>query len=316
MRPTDSRCGLGFGLSLGLALLASLAFPPERAAAQLDVRISAARDIFVAHEPVAVTLTITNRAGRDITLAGRGNAPWLTFQITDGAGNMVSPKRGKDFEPVLIPAGRTLTRTIAVNSAYSMTRLGAYRVLASIYFPQLDRYFRSNAVTVQIADGRELWQQVVGVPGERAGAGEYRRYVLLQFNTGTQRELYFRLLNERTGSVLITYSLGQLITVRQPQWTVDGENRLHVLHMGAPRTFAHTVIDANGTTVARETYREVGTGQPRLVQAGETDVIVQGGVSQGESDQAAASFDVPNLSDRPPGLPRIPSSSPSPGATP
>jgi hypothetical protein len=286
---------------LAAAFLVLLAVPGARA--QLTVTMQPSKKLYVAHEPIAVDVAITNRAGRDIVLAGRGT-PWLSFSVTDSNGNLVSPSGPNQFEPVMVPAGQMLSRRIAVNGIYPMGQKGLYRVSASVYFPQLDRYFQSQPVTIQVSDGRELWRQVVGVPAGREGEGTYRRYSLLSFNTGSERHLYVRVQNDRSGAVLATFSLGQFIAIRDPEWTIDRENRLHVLHLGAPRTYAHTVVDVDGEIVSRTVYREEAAGRPQLAPSGDGDVVVVGGISEEEAARNPLGPAIRMISERPDGLPR------------
>ncbi len=297
-----------FGLILAVFTLAIFS---NEASAQLSVQMKPTKGTFVAYEPVKVVLTITNRAGRDVVLSGRGKTPWLSFQVTDNHGNLISPRNEAMFQPVIVPPGQSLKRTITINSTYSMTERGVYRIQASVYFTQLDQFFNSRSETIQIADGKELWHQVLGVPEGNEGAGTYRRFSLLSFNTGAEKELYLRVQSEQTGAVLTTYSLGQVIMIREPQWTIDLENRLHILHMGAPRTYAHTVIGIDGSIVAREVYREQGVDRPKMISTPEGDVVVVGGISDAEEKKNPVSTNVRKLSERPPGLPK-----PASGAAP
>lgn len=290
------------------ALLASLAVAllllPQQASAQIGIAIEPSKTTFVAYEPINVTVTINNRAGRDVVLRGAGERPWLSFQVNDGNGNMIGGYRAAPkFEPVLIGAGQTLRRTIAVNNYYPMTQQGMYTLKATVYFPPLDQLFSSEVKKLQVSDGAEIMRQVVGVPDGLPGAGSYRRFSMLTFNSGSDKTLYLRVQNETTGAVLSTFPLGQIITVRQPEWTFDKENRLHILHMGAPKAFAHTVVDATGQIVARDVYREHNGTRPSLINPGTGDVIVQGGISDVEEKQGVLSADIHPLSERPPGLP-------------
>ncbi len=286
-------------------LLAALTMGISSVSAQISVSMEPVKKMYVVHEPTTVKVSIVNRAGRDLVLAGRGNSSWLTFDVTDSKGRLASSVRGTGIEPVLIPAGQQLTRTIAVNEYYSMGQLGLYRIRASAYFSQLDQYFSSTTETVQISEGREMWSQVVGVPEGQEGAGEFRRYSLLSFNNGSSRHLYVRVQREPSGGTLTTYSLGKLIVVRDPEWTVDSSNRLHVLHQGAPKTYAHTVVGANGEVLSREIYREQVGNRPRLSPDGVGDITVVGGVSDREArENPMGGLSVKKLSDRPPGLPR------------
>lgn len=269
--------------------------------AQMSVTMEPTKKLFVAYEPVMVTVSITNRAGRDIVLASRGTS-WLSFNVTDSNGNLLSPAGPTGFDPVMIPAGQMLSRKIKVNSMYPMGRKGLYRVSASVYFPQLDRYFQSQPATVQISDGRELWQQVVGVPEGREGEGTYRRYTLLSFNTGSERLLYLRVQDERTGSVFATFSLGQLMAIREPEWTIDGQNHLHILQLGAPRTYAHTVVDVDGQVVARKVYYEANGQRPQLAPTGTGEIVVSGGISEEDANRNPLGPSIHMISERPQGL--------------
>lgn len=287
-----------------LAAAGASIFAP-RAAAQISVTLEPTKQIYVAHEPVYAVLTITNRAGSDVVLRGPGNAPWLAFEVIDSQGHLVSPSKNVDYEPVIIPAGQTLQRKFAINQTYSMSTKGLYRVRANVYFPNLKQYFNSKQNTIHVSDGRELWHQVVGVPSGREGEGTYRRYTLLTFTNGTEKNLYIRVHDERTGAVYATFSLGQVIMVRNPERTIDQQNRLHLLHMGAPRTYAHTVIDVDGKVVSRDIYREDGGNRPQLAPSGVGDVVVVGGISQAEDEANPLDADIHRLSQRPGGLPRV-----------
>lgn len=288
-----------------LALAALFTFAP-RAEAQISVQMKPEKKIFVAYEPLNMIVSITNRAGRDVVLSGPSGSSgsWLSFEVSDSKGYLVSPKRVINFEPVIIPAGQTLQRTIPINRAYPMARKGQYKIRGNVYFPQLQKYFNSREETIQVSDGREIWHQVVGVPQGREGEGTYRRFSMLTFSNGAQKQLYVRVKQQENSAVRATYSLGPVIMVRNPEFTIDSENRLHSLHMAAPRTYAHTVIDVDGAVINREIYRE-DVDRPKLAAAGVGDVVVVGGVSEKESASNPIDADVRRLSERPKGMPRV-----------
>ncbi|MEM7012566.1 MAG: hypothetical protein AAF585_13910 [Verrucomicrobiota bacterium] len=288
-----------------LALVAVFTFAP-RAQAQISVQMQAEKKIYVAYEPLNMIVAITNRAGRDVVLSGPSgdSGSWLSFEVTDDKGYLISPKRAINFEPVIIPAGQTLQRKIPINRAYPMARKGEYRIKSNVYFPQLRKYFNSREQRIQVSDGREIWNQVVGVPQGREGEGTYRRYSMMTFSNGAKKELYLRIKQEENSAVRATYSLGPIITVRSPEFTIDKENRLHCLHMAAPRTYAHTVIDVDGVVVNREVYRE-DVNRPKLAAAGVGDVVVVGGVSEKEDAASPIDADIRRLSERPKGMPRV-----------
>jgi len=284
------------GLALGCGWLS-----PARG--QIVVSMEPTKKLYVAYEPIQMEISILNRAGRDVVLTGKGATPWLSFQITDQNGHLISPRSNTDFPPVMVPAGQMLSRKIAVNHLYPMNSRGMYRIQASVYFPQLDRYFNSRPETIQVSEARELWHQVVGVPDDHEMAGSYRRYVLLTFNNGSQKLLYVRVQDEKSGVVRTSYSIGQVILIRKPKWAIDKENRLHVLHMGAPRTFAHTIVNVDGKMVEREIYYEEGSSRPKLQPMPDGSVSVVGGISDKEAKRDPLQADVRKISERPKGLP-------------
>lgn len=285
---------------LGVFLACLLLSPLQ---GQVVVSMKPVKKLFVAYEPIQVEMSILNRAGRDIVLSGKGSTPWLSFQIKDESGHLISPEGSADFPPVMVPAGQALSRTVALNQLYPMTHQGLYRVQASVYFPQLDSYFNSQMEAIQVADAQELWSQVVGVPEGHDNAGTYRRYVLLTFNNGSQKLLYIRLQEEKTGTVRTSFSIGQVVLVRPPEWIIDVQNTLHVLHMGAPRTYAYTVVDIDGKVLTREVYHEEGSRRPKLSTANDGSVVVVGGISDQKVRQDPLQAEVHKISERPENLP-------------
>lgn len=288
--------------SLGALLALSLFLLPD-AQAQLVVSMKPMKKLFVAYEPVEMEISILNRAGRDVVLAGKGATPWLNFQITYDSQHLISPQESTGFPPVMVPAGQALSRTIALNHLYPMTRQGLYRIQASVYFPQLDTYFNSAPETIQVAEARELWHQVVGVPEGHEMAGTYRRYVLMTFNDGARKLLYVRVQDEKSGTVRTSFSLGQVIMIRPPEWIIDVQNALHVLHTGAPHTYAYTVIDVDGKVLKREAFHEEEGSRPKLSASNDGSVLVIGGISEQQARQDPLHAEVRKISERPEGLP-------------
>jgi hypothetical protein len=88
-----------------------------------------------------------------------------------------------------------------------------------------------------------------------------------------------------------------MILYEDPKVQIDPENRLHVLHCAAPRTWSYAVIGLNGQLLTHSSYSETKS-RPRLVQGEDGTINVHGGllevaVPPNEEKQ------VPKLSDRP-----------------
>ena len=195
-------------------------------------------------ESVAVEVTVFNRAGRDIILDGPGDQSWLAINLTNPAGQLISKVKSKKREKaVIVRAGEALKRKIRVNDYVEFDDYGNYGLTASVYFPEKRSFFASKRLRISITDGQVFWEQVVGVPQGTPGAGSYRKYQLMTYNSTERTELYARIRDDTGNFDYGTFSLGTIILYRDPQVTVDGENKLHALYMAAPRTYRHVIID-------------------------------------------------------------------------
>jgi len=274
--------------------------------AQLAVELKLDKKTYVSYEPMSAEVTIYNRSGRDVVLGGPAGTTWLRFQVKNYHDNLLSPgSRRVSEQPLLIKAGGRTIRTLDLSNYYPVYDYGTYRIRASVYHPTLERYYESADVTVQVADGRKIWEESVGAPVGFPGGG-MRRFVLLTYRGESKTELYMRLVDE-DGAVYATYSLGSVILFHRPQAVVDGNGSLNVLFLGAPQVFAHVIVGFDGQLIRREVYRAAGFTRPQLTMGEGGVVQVRGGRSERTEREAAANADasrVRSLSERPsiPGL--------------
>ena len=298
--PSIRRVFLIIGLLAALPILGDMG----QLHAQIQVTFKVDKKVYMSHEAVSGQLVIVNRAGRDLVLEGRNGASWLDFHVTDSAGNLLTPVQGRaGLEPVLIRAGQTLRKQVYVNRRYPMVRIGIYRLKENVYFPPLNRYFQTRIQSIQITGGHEIWSQVVGVPPEYDKQGTYRKYSVLRLDHQGGKEIYFRLSHADSGVVIKTYSLGRLLMVTDPKMGVDTGNRLHILHMGAPQAYAHTIIDVEGNALPQEFFFAKDNNRPRLVQMGSGDIFVEGGIPADKKDSIYEKNEFRKLSELPPGMP-------------
>jgi hypothetical protein len=144
--------------------------------AQLRVDLNLKRRLFMAYEPVMASITITNFSGRDITLENSETQNWLNFEITNVDGTLLPPRAGKSrFDPRTLAAGETCTFAINLVKSYPITEFGAYRIRASIYFPEMSKFFSSGLRNIEISEGKVIWEQTLGVPEGEPGAGHQRQ---------------------------------------------------------------------------------------------------------------------------------------------
>ncbi len=274
--------------------------------AQIQVALQIKRRLFVMYEPIVATVSIRNLSGRDLPLADKGGQPWFGFEVLRADGQPVPPNDiHYSLSPLIIPPGQTVQRKVVINSLYPVRDFGLYRIRASIYFGPMEQFFQSPMHNVEISEGRVLWQQVVGVPDGAEGAGGNRRYTVLSFRQPSSNYLYVRVEDVEQGTVYCTYPIGKQITGIDPEFKLDEQNNLHVLHLTGAKLYLHTHVGLNGELVNQENYLAV-KHRPSLRVNKYGNLAVLGGQLQTNEPvtDTPTAPNVPKLSDRPINLPK------------
>src|SRR5688572_23514786 len=180
--------------------------------AQINVNIEVKRRVYVRYEPILATVSITNLAGRDLMLED-GESQWFGFTIVHGDHQNLIPPRNPDYRlnPLELKAGETVKRTVNLNELYPMAEYGVHRIRGTIYSKELNKYFTSRTANIDISEGRTVWKQTVGVPDTMSRAGEMHEVSLLSAQRGPHQNLFCRITDPQTGSVMCMYRLGHLI---------------------------------------------------------------------------------------------------------
>ncbi len=287
---------LAAALTLGLLALA------PRLEAQVRVELRVPRRLYMSYEPVVVTIGITNMSGHDITLQDADGQKWCGFEIQAADGRLVPPNdQQSGLVPVTIPVGGTIKRSANLASLFPIGDFGMYHVRASVYYAEGRRFYGSGNTTIEIAEGKLLWQQTVGIPEGKQGAGGQRVLSLLSFRLERDNRLYVRVEDKEAGLIYATQQLGPIISNNSPQAEIDRSNQLHILQLVGLKTYFYTKIGLNGETLDQQTYHAV-TSHPNLRKRESGEVAVVGG----QIDLPVASNPVqsgPKLSDRPAGFP-------------
>ena len=286
------------GLGLAVLLLFVL-MPSGRAQVQVDVAFK--RSLYMLYEPLICSVTITNLTGATLSLADTPREKWFGFQIETVDGRPLPPiDLNYRNQPVEIEPGQRLTRQINLTPLYPLSEFGTYRVRAAIYSAQIGRFFVSPQLNVEITEGRQLWQQTVGVP-EGTGNGKTRTFSLLAHRLPRTTMLYLRVEDKDAGIIYCTTQLGRFITFGSPDIEIDGGNQIHVLQNTAPKAFLYSHFDVNGKVLKQQAY-QVYDSRPYLVRKPDASVIVAGGVPY-DPKATPPEQQLPKLSDRPVPLP-------------
>lgn len=280
-----------------LRIIALTVLSAGAALAQVQVEVRMAKSQFVAHEEVNAIVTITNRAGRDLVLQGRGNLNWLSFEVWDSQGRPVSPRRGGAIvQAARVPAGQSVSKKIDLNRLFPVTEPGRYRARAAVrLFEGNGGVFGSNTLGFNITQARALFTQRVGLAGTQA----VREYRVLTFSGNQKTELYVQVEDVKTGRVLQTQPLGEALMFRKPNATVDGNNNLHLLYLVNPSTFARIRMSPEGRLLGRDFHKRGTTGTPRLVTFANGEVQVAGGIPYDPNARREAEGKIRRLSERP-----------------
>jgi hypothetical protein len=288
------------GFCPALALILLLMFGGTgRAQVQVDVAFK--RSLYMLYEPLICAVTITNLSGITLSLADSPREKWFGFQIETVDGRPLPPiDPNYRNQPVEIEPGQRLTRLINLTPLYPLGEFGTYRIRAAVYSTQIGRYFVSPQLNVEITEGRQVWQQTVGVP-EGAGEGKTRTFAVLAHRLPRTTMLYLRVEDKEKGIIYCTTQLGRYVTFGSPDIQLDGENHIHILQNTAPKAFLYSHFDINGKVLKQQAYQLINS-RPYLVRKADGSIAVAGGTPY-DPKATPPEQQLPKLSDRPVPLP-------------
>jgi hypothetical protein len=271
--------------------------------AQVAVNLNIKRRVHMLYEPMLATVSITNNSGRELMLDDTDQGQWFSFAITGNEGRVLPP-RNPDYrlEPLSLPPGETLKRTVNLTELYQITDYGLHKVRASIFLAGMNKYFSSNAENVEITEGRVIWKQTVGAPTELTEEASPRTFSLLTLDHDNGTHLYVRVVGTENDVVYGCYSLGKLVSGIKPETHFDRGNNLWVLQLVGQKTYLLSRVGVNGDFQAQSTYI-TPKSKPYLRKLADGTLQIVGAVRQ-EQVAAQDAPPVPKLSDRPAGLPR------------
>ncbi|MBB5350379.1 hypothetical protein HNR46_000603 [Haloferula luteola] len=279
-------------ISLFLGLV-SLACP---ALAQVTVDIRLEKRNYLAGESIPLSVTVTNLSGQELAFQGTTETNWIDFMVNSTRGVPLTPLAKPAFGAVRIPTGKALTRTIDLAQLYALDDLGNFSVYAIVRLPgQGTNGFQSNRHLFTVNTSQPYWKQVVGAPGKRGGQNEFR---LIQYNNTGKNQLYAQLADARTGKILRTHYLGDVLMLRKPSVTIDSSLNMHVLFMMSPKFWGHATIAPDGRFLGRELYQPAG-GDPVLAQMTDGSIKTLGGILYDRKAAEEARKATRKASDRP-----------------
>lgn len=278
-----------------LSILLALLGPAH---AQLAATLNVRKKQFLAGEPVLAVVTVTNRAGKDLTFASDGRTQWLDFIITDGQGNSVTPRGNTMFGKMTIKAGESLAREVDLTQHFILTEPGNFSVGAVIHMPGNTKEGTStNRVLFNQNPGLLYWSQSVGIPGS---SNKTRTFHVINFAGDQKTQIYAQVVDGRTGQFVRTFLLGDLLMLRKPLVTVDRLQHMHVMFLATPTMWVHCEIDTDGKLVNREIHQRGDQGDPQLITFADGTVRVANSIPYDAKAAAEEKAKIRKASDRPP----------------
>ena len=196
--------------------------------AQISIDMTIKRRLYLVYEPIVVNVAITNMSGHDLVLDDSDSQKWFSFQVTTGDGRIIPPlDLDYKLQPLTIPMGETLKRSLNLSSLYAVQEFGLYRIKASVYSSETQKYYSSPTTDLEITDGKLIWEQTVGVPGKQSS----RTISLLTFRMERDNMLYIRVQDKEAGLVYTTNQLGRVLLTYEPEIMLDKQNGIHVLQL-------------------------------------------------------------------------------------
>jgi hypothetical protein len=275
--------------------------------AQINATLRFPHETYLAGEQVVVTLTVTNLAGRDITLKGGvTEESWCLVQVNAMRGETPNYRSNPPVIPPLsIPAGETVSRTIPLQDFFELPSTGQYRAKVSISYGASRTQFVTPAAFFNMDPGHKIWSTTVGVPEGQPNARAPRLFSVLSLQRREGMFLYAKLENQDTGTHYTPYFLGRMLAAVPPQMQIDRENNLYVLHATSDDTYLLSQIDVATGRSGQAVYRSKTprTGRPSLSRQPDGRLAISGGirVSQEELNERGAP-DRAKLSARPEGF--------------
>lgn len=248
-------------------------------------------------EPVFITLSITNHSGQPQVLQSSNRIPWLSFMVKTSNGSPVNAFTTTDFGAMRIGPGETLAKKIDLTHYFLLQRPGNFTAYAVVRPSQEGlQGSTSNSVFFEQTNGTALWTQQVGNVGPNKSTREFR---LIKFRGNSKSVLYAQIQDGRTGQLLQTYPLGEILSIRQPISTVDSQQNMHVLFLTTPVMWFHYIIDPEGNVVSRKVHKRTSLGDPNLLTSADGSVQVNNSIPYDPVAVAKERAKIRKISDRP-----------------
>jgi hypothetical protein len=256
-----------------LALLAAVS-----AQAQVQVKFSQARTLYLQYESIDLTLSLTNVSDAPVNLAASDEGKsWLSFLVFNrggaGEGSFVEQVRDVAIDPVRLLPGETKQVTVNIMPYYAIRSTGGYSAQAVVNIPGLAPLM-TGKLYFTVGKGEQVWKQ------ETFNLGVKRVYKLIRFLDVHDANLYLRVEEPDQNLVYSTVRLGRLVAFAEPAVEFDAAGNIHIVQVTGSHYYRYTAADANGRILKQEDRSAMAGAEPTVVKAKDGTVQFVGGFSK------------------------------------
>ena len=301
-RPRANSIPESMNLRLPLLLISVCLLLTSHAFGQLNLSLRLPRTSFLLNEPTIATLSISNLAGRDLLFEDSPEfGSWCKLEVKALRGDFVSPQKDEiSFPSLLVPSGKTITRSINITEFFHLEQPGQYKVRVGVFFAPTQTEFYTQS-TFNADPGRIEWTQTVGTPDSEGGPGKFRTFSLVSHQRADGIFLYAKLEGKVEGIRFMPYFLGRTLAAMKPQPQLDAKNNLYVFHASSDSTYVLSQIDVDTGKFGQAMYRPSTprAGRPTMSKDNKGHLVITGGIRVNEEELTPKSAERPLLSDRP-----------------
>ena len=227
--------------------------------ADVAMRLTVPRPIYMQYEPVTLTLTMRNTSGQALIFGSEAEFKGsMGIEVTDVHARPVKGNGNKiNLRGLILKSGVDHTIRINLSKWLNITRQGTYRIKLYISHPMLKHEYESNMVVFEVSAGKIFWSKEFGLPKiDTSKLGEpspLRTYNLKALQD--KSDVYFFLFIEDDEKIYAIKKIGMLLGRENPKCEIDSINRFHILLPLSPRVFHHMVFDWNGKIEVSKVYR-------------------------------------------------------------
>lgn len=237
--------------------------------AQLEVQLTAARNLFIQYEPIQLEARVRNITDQPIKLSRGQRGNWLDFIVTNASNVPVRRLTPIETSPTVLPPGEALRLTVNLTPHFNIRDTGPYDIRCVISTSS-GKDYTTIPLRITLGRGLTIWE------GKRISGSSTIHYSLLRFIEKRETYLYFRVEEPEKNMVFTTRRLGTLVSFTEPKVLFDPAGNVHILHTPTSQTYLHSVFTPEGSLISQN--ERVRTDSiPQLVQDTDGSIRFVGG---------------------------------------